>query len=56
VLQGELEIQVEKEVYHLKPGDSITLPSRLPHKISNIGKKEAVAIWVDSEPFMFSVL
>ena len=49
VLQGNLEIQVEKEVYHLRPGDSITLPSHLPHKISNPGKKEAVAIWVDSE-------
>lgn len=56
VLQGDLEIQVEKEIYHLGPGDSITLSSRIPHKISNPGKKEAVAIWVDSEPFIFSVL
>jgi transcriptional regulator with XRE-family HTH domain len=56
ILEGELEVQVEKNVYHLKQGDSITLTSLSPHKLSNPGRKEAVAIWVDSKPFLFSVL
>lgn len=56
VLEGELEVQVEEKIYHLKPGDSITLTSSTPHKISNPGNEEALAIWIDSRPFIFSVL
>lgn len=54
VIEGELDLQVDADIYHLKPGDSITFHSMSPHRISNPGEKEALAIWVDSEPFIFS--
>jgi transcriptional regulator with XRE-family HTH domain len=54
LLEGELQIEINNEIYHLKPGDSITYNSSLPHRISNPGKKDAVVFWVDSEPFIFS--
>ena len=56
ILEGELEVQVEENIYYLKQGDSITLSSLSPHKISNPGEKEAQAIWIDSKPFVFSVM
>jgi transcriptional regulator with XRE-family HTH domain len=54
VIQGELDVHVEDKVYRLKPGESITLNSNTPHKISNSGKEEALAIWVDSKPVFFT--
>ena len=54
LLEGELEVQVGESVYHLKPGDSITLKSSIPHRISNLGKKRARAVWVNSVPMIFS--
>jgi transcriptional regulator with XRE-family HTH domain len=54
LLEGELEIQVGEGVYHLGPGDSITLKSSIPHRISNLGKKKAKAVWVNSVPMIFS--
>ena len=54
IIEGELEVQVNDQVYHLKAGDSITLHSSSPHKVANRGKNEAVAIWVASEPLFFS--
>ena len=54
LIEGELDVQIGEEVYHLRPGDSITLKSSSPHRISNPGKKEALAIGVDSTPWIFS--
>jgi transcriptional regulator with XRE-family HTH domain len=54
LLEGELEVQVGEGVYHLRPGDSITLKSSIPHRISNLGKKRAKAVWVNSVPMIFS--
>jgi transcriptional regulator with XRE-family HTH domain len=56
VIQGRLEVHVEDQVYTLQPGDSITFNSNSPHKISNTGSEEVVAIWVDSKPFLFSTI
>ncbi|MBW1806415.1 MAG: cupin domain-containing protein, partial [Deltaproteobacteria bacterium] len=42
------------DVFRMKPGDSITLSSSTPHRITNIGNSEAVAIWVNSEAWCFS--
>ncbi len=56
VVQGVLDVQVDDKIYRLEPGDTITLNSNSPHKISNIGDEEAVAIWVDSKPFLFSTI
>lgn len=55
LLEGELEVELEDRVYHLKPGESITFPSDIPHRINNKGKKTAKAVWVNSKPWIFSV-
>jgi transcriptional regulator with XRE-family HTH domain len=56
VTQGNLDVQVDDKIFHLKPGDTITFSSDSPHKISNSGDEEAVAVWVDSRPFIFSMM
>lgn len=56
VIQGNLDVHVDDKIYHLKAGDTITLNSDSPHKISNSGDGEAVALWVDSRPFIFSMV
>ena len=56
VIQGVLDVQVDDKIYRLKPGDTITFNSNSPHKISNSGDEEALAIWVDSKPFLFSTI
>ena len=55
VLEGELEVEVYGETYHMKAGDSITLHSNVPHRVSNRGKKTAKAVWVNSVPHIFSI-
>lgn len=35
------------DTYELHPGDSITSPSTTPHRISNQGTQDAVAIWLN---------
>jgi transcriptional regulator with XRE-family HTH domain len=55
LLEGELEVELEDGVYHLKPGDSITYRSDIPHRLNNRGKKTAKGVWVNSRPWIFSV-
>jgi len=54
LLEGELEVEVEGKVSFMKPGDTITLRSSAIHRISNPGKKRALAVWVNSVPWVFS--
>lgn len=54
LLEGELEVELEDRVYHLKSGDSITFPSDMPHRLNNRGKKMAKGVWVNSRPWIFS--
>lgn len=54
VLQGEIEVELEDEIFHLKPGDSVTFNSGTPHRLSNRGRKAAKAVWVNSKPWIFS--
>lgn len=54
LLEGELEVEVGDRIYHMKPGDSITYQSDIPHRTSNKGKKLARGVWVNSKPWMFS--
>ena len=54
LLEGHLEIRVGDKVYNMKPGDTITLNSSIPHKFLNCGKKKAKAVWVNSIPMIFS--
>lgn len=43
-LRGELEYQVERQLYHLEPGDSLLFAAHLKHKWRNPGKHVATAI------------
>jgi transcriptional regulator with XRE-family HTH domain len=45
-LRGELEYQVERQLYHLEPGDSLLFAAHLKHKWRNPGKNVATAIIV----------
>ncbi len=55
LLEGELEVEINNEVHHMNSGDTITLASFQPHRISNPGKKKAVAVWVNSVPWVFAI-
>ncbi len=54
LLEGELIVEANGRSFHLKAGDSITLESANPHRITNPGTAEAVAVWVNSIPWLFS--
>ena len=54
LLEGTIEIRLSGKVYRMKPGDTITLNSSIPHKLSNCGKRTAKGIWVNSLPMIFS--
>lgn len=54
LLEGELEVEVDGKVYRMKPGDTVTLRSSTSHRISNPGKKKALAVWVNLPPWVFS--
>jgi len=53
VLQGKLKLELGEECYTLGPGDSITYPSTTPHRLSNPGRQTTVAVWVNSDPWLF---
>jgi transcriptional regulator with XRE-family HTH domain len=55
LLEGELEVEVNGKMHRMKPGDTVTLRSSTPHRISNLGRKKALAIWVNSAPWVFSI-
>lgn len=55
LLEGELEVEVNGKIFRMKPGDTITLRSSAPHRISNPGKRKALAVWVNSVPWVFSI-
>ena len=54
LLEGTLEIHIGDKVYRMNPGDTITLNSSIPHKLSNCWKKKAKGVWVNSIPMIFS--
>jgi transcriptional regulator with XRE-family HTH domain len=47
-LRGELEYQVERQLYHLQAGDSLLFAAHLKHKWRNPGRNVATAIIVIS--------
>jgi transcriptional regulator with XRE-family HTH domain len=55
LLEGELEVETNQGIHLMKPGDTITLRSTIPHRVSNPGKKKAVAIWINSVPYIFAI-
>jgi transcriptional regulator with XRE-family HTH domain len=46
VLTGTLRVVVGFDEFILEPGDSITLPSSTPHRLSNEGTETVRAVWV----------
>ena len=55
LLEGELEVEIEDTVHHMESGDTITMLSSVPHRVSNPGVKKAIAIWVNSVPHVFAI-
>lgn len=50
IIEGELELHIDDNVYALKQGDSLYFKSSQKHRFKNSSKKEAKAIWVVSPP------
>ncbi|HYF75515.1 MAG TPA: cupin domain-containing protein [Symbiobacteriaceae bacterium] len=50
VLEGEMEIDVADETYHLYEGDAIQIRATLPHRIRNGGAKELVVLAAITPP------
>lgn len=50
MLEGDLQVVIGQEEFLLKPGDSLSFKSHLPHCWKNIGEGEARVIWTLS-PF-----
>lgn len=50
ILKGTMEIWVKDVQYILEEGDSVTFDSSLPHRWSNCGQDELVAVWVVTPP------
>lgn len=50
VLSGRLRVELEGETHDLEAGDAIAYSSVRPHRISNAGDEETVAVWVNIDP------
>ena len=50
VMEGELEVEIQDEKQLLKQGDSLYIGSTFPSKWVNMGKGDAVLLWVLSPP------
>ncbi len=50
VIEGELEVEIQGEKQVLRQGDSLYIESSFPSKWANIGKGDAVILWVLSPP------
>jgi len=55
LLEGTINVEIDGQTYRMKPGDTITLKSSVPHRIWNPGKQKAVAVWVNTVPWMFAI-
>jgi transcriptional regulator with XRE-family HTH domain len=50
VLQGELEVNLNRKAYRIKKNESFYFSSQEPHSWSNPGKRKTVMVWVVSPP------
>ena len=55
LIEGELVVETNGKAFHMKPGDSITINSSAPHRVTNSGNRSAVAVWVNSVPLVFAI-
>ena len=51
MLVGSLQLEIEGEVYFIDEGDSIYFDSSLPHRFTNDGDVDAVAVWTMTHSF-----
>lgn len=49
VAKGELEIELDKSLYHLYEGDSIFIKQNTPHRYRNPGLTPSLVYWVSSK-------
>jgi transcriptional regulator with XRE-family HTH domain len=50
VIEGEVDLEVERVIYHLQAGDSFFFASSLAHGYYNKGKKITRILWVNTPP------
>ena len=50
VIEGELEVYINEDLYSLKKGDSIYFKSNQKHKFKNNSNKVTRALWVVNPP------
>ena len=50
VIEGELEVEIQDEKQIVRQGDSLYIDSTFPSKWANVGKGDAVILWVLSPP------
>ena len=50
VMEGQLELTINREVHLLSAGDSFFFPSDLPHEYRNPGKTRMRAVWINTPP------
>lgn len=50
VLDGQIELSVDGDVFFLREGDSFFFNSELPHMFKNPGKVAAKVVWVNTPP------
>lgn len=53
IIQGKLEVKVEKERYVLRAGDSICFDPSFPHTFNNIGEEEIIGVIAASPPSLY---
>lgn len=52
LLKGRLSIKIDLNDFKLKGGDSFYFNSGLKHTINNIGKTEAMLLWISTNPIL----
>jgi transcriptional regulator with XRE-family HTH domain len=50
IMKGTVKITVGKKEFRLEEGDTITYSCEEPHSFENVGKDDAIGIWVVSPP------
>src|SRR4030043_2133544 len=50
VLEGELELNLNRKLYRVKKNESFYFLSQEPHSWTNSGKRKTIGIWVVSPP------
>jgi transcriptional regulator with XRE-family HTH domain len=50
VLEGEIELTVDRKAYRVRTGDSFSFRSDKPHSYRNVGKGLARVLWINTPP------